>query len=65
MKTSDSMKRPYEPEYLQFYVINGVNKLSNEGHGFQPGIASCGIRVRHRPEEIAPGISKKLPHWRC
>ncbi len=25
---------PYEPEYLQFYVINGVNKLSKEGMDF-------------------------------
>ena len=25
---------PYEPEYLQFYVINGVNKLSKKGVDF-------------------------------
>ena len=33
---------PYEPEYLQFYVINGVNKLSKEGMDFNRELRRVG-----------------------
>jgi hypothetical protein len=33
---------PYEPEYLQFYVINGVNSLSREGMDFNRELRRVG-----------------------
>ncbi len=33
---------PYEPEYLQFYTINGVNKLSREGMDFNRELRRVG-----------------------
>ncbi len=33
---------PYEPEYLQFYRINGVNKLSREGMDFNRELRRVG-----------------------
>ena len=33
---------PYEPEYLQFYVINGVNKLSKDGMDFNRELRRVG-----------------------